>query len=757
MKDFSKIIDERRGRIMVLVALFALWVFSQYIFKYSHGTLFGLPLAWEYATGFARYMIAPWLVTMLLVLCGYVVGKTALGRLMRRFTFHNDLEESMFAVGIGLGVISLLTFAIGLAGLLYPLLFGILALAVLVLGRRHLIHLYRLVRDGFRDPGWDLLDKSLIVLILVFLAESFLHTGNPSTAWDAMNSHLVAPKFYLREHAISFYPWIKFNSFPQLQEMLLTLEMMLLRDPGSSLIYAFMVGSAILTYLMGGRYFNRRTGLIAAVIFLAIRHVYRMGQWGYVEHLLIFYGMLMMLSFLAWYESRDRRLLVLLGISAGLACGIKYLGITITVITLLLILIAHIFPMPRWELDLIKENAGGDADSEVPTHGKLLEIARSLGIVLLWTIILGFPWYLRNIVLFGNPFFPFFENLFGGLGLGTLNSMRSQLAVDHSRMLSYFGFDLNLQNLIAIPWTATFRNDHATLVNCPSGIGPMLLAFTPAALFVRRWRRAGIMLIVFTVLFYFYWFILERVEYHRYLMSAFPFQAIIAAWGLSDLFRMEAFNPRNRAHLAWLMLAMSLGLMFFIKSTVRGATDGRTLVFANEDARRAYLASTFDGWELIEAINNDIATDGRSFNKDTIIYGLATENRRFYIDCPSIGDLFTYANHFDFMAHARTGEELYNWLRSYGCEYLLYSERSASSMSYVLEIDLPTDETFDLYFERYASYDRCHIYRLAGPGTERAGPMAGGPDEVDRRLVLPSHEEPEGRVTPEKREIEVPL
>ncbi|MFH1676673.1 MAG: hypothetical protein ABIC40_06575, partial [bacterium] len=131
-------------------------------------------------------------------------------------------------------------------------------------------------------------------------------------------------------------------------------------------------------------------------------------------------------------------------------------------------------------------------------HRPEVGFAKGLGIVVLWAVIIASPWYIQSIVLFGNPFFPFYENIFGGLGIGILDSMRPSLAVDHSEMLKYFKFEPTIRNILELPWNFTFHNNGPWLwQDVPAPIGPFYLALAPAFLFVKKWRRVGIFLIIY--------------------------------------------------------------------------------------------------------------------------------------------------------------------------------------------------------------------------------------------------------------------
>ena len=769
MPAFPKIaVIPRNIALTVLVVIFTTWAFSQYMYRSVHNEPYGWEIFLTYAVGFLRYMIAPWLVTLGLALWGYVIGRFTFRFVVRGMNFRNDLEESIYSIGTGMGLIAILTFCLGLAKLLYPILFGILALLTIGLGYKYVLHFFRSLKKGLTIGNWDILDGSLLILLGLFILNTFLIPNNPSTGFDPINSHFCAPKYYLRDHAVTFFPWINFNNFPQVQEMLLTVEMMIFRDPGSSLMYFYMVLIAVVTYMIGARYFGRTTGLLGAVLFLLIENIYDTGLRGFVEHLLGFYVLLFVHAFLSWYETRDGRWTVLMGIAGGFACGVKYTATVSVLVGLILMFAAWYLHLPKWERKLVgreirtpdeaaavqgkkkrwkksalkkssvknKATANKPKSVSIPedksTPGTQIQseseiikfgLGKAIGIGVLWTVIIASPWYLRNIVLFGNPFFPFFEGLFGGLGLGTLDYMRDQLAVDHEVMLQYFRFQPSAGNLLKLPWHFTFHDNAPWLWRGSPGLtGPFLLALTPAVLFVRRWRHVGILLIAYLVIYYSYWFLFEKMEDQRYMMSAYPIHCLIAAWALYDIFRIEKFSNRNRVHIACLLIIFPLIFSFFYRSTM-GMESGTNLAFV-EERRNNYLVNRVEGWDIVNYINNRVH-DGENgvdsylpyFDRNTRIYGLALENRRYYLDCPLIGGLFGYANHFDLNEHTGTGTELYEWLREYDCDYIMFNAARSLRMSYAFTVQLPYDETFDEHFEQLRRSGDIILYRLR-PGDD---------------------------------------
>jgi len=797
MGILSDILKSRRRELLILWGIFSLWAISYYMFKYRnegieftkevHGETVLMQwyeIVMEYAIGFSRFMIAPYVITVVLMVIGYIVGRWFLKLVLKDFEFRNNMEESLFSIGIGLGLVSIFTFVVGLAKLLYPFIFGFAALAVLIVGYRHLVHLYKVVRTGLQPKGWSLLDWALFFLITALTVAVFFRANNPSTGWDALNSHLAAPKFYLREHAVVFFAWIKFNNFPQLLEMLTTLEMMLFKDPGASLVFTFNIGVSCFTYMIGTRYFNRQVGLIAALLYLISPMIYRSSQGVYVELVLVFYAIMALYALLSWYETKDSKWLWLMGIASGLSCGVKYLGVAVTVMMLVIIVIAWFLRIPAWELKILKANrmifdhknpepeinnekiparkskrkgkskavknsnsvlakktnahdkgnnkninndTGADVETVVPAKRKPMIVFAGLGIVLLWVVIVASPWYLRNIVLFANPFFPFYETIFGSLTFGTLNDLKTELGIDHVAMLRLFSYELDFNKVISLFWDNTFRNDHPRLVTSPNTMGPFFLALAPAVLFVKKWRRIGLLLIIFLVMVYAYWFLHEKIKYIRYMVYIFPVQAVITGWGITELYNLSSFNFMKRSHLAWTLLLITFSFIFWVNVGTKYGHTGQGLHFT-EQARWEFYNNKLPGWPIIDEVNQAIGRGSKVLREDSIIYGLGAENRRYLFDCPLIGDLHTYASYGELMANSETGEDLYNWLKQYDTEFLYFSQNTVSTILYLPGITIPKDETFEDYFEVIARFEDFELFRLAGPGEERlTGPLTDIP------------------------------
>lgn len=142
------------------------------------------------------------------------------------------------------------------------------------------------------------------------------------------------------------------------------------------------------------------------------------------------------------------------------------------------------------------------------------------------------PWYIRNIVLFGNPFFPFYNHLFP-LEWGTVPAyLQADLQIDSHEMLKWFTCD---------PLTCWFTGtmyDTApwTRADLPSLVGPVLLALVP--LIIIFWKQipsAGKWALGVAAAYLVWWCVVQGILEHRYLLPAYPVIACGVGLGISRL------------------------------------------------------------------------------------------------------------------------------------------------------------------------------------------------------------------------------
>ena len=135
----------------------------------------------------------------------------------------------------------------------------------------------------------------------------------------------------------------------------------------------------------------------------------------------------------------------------------------------------------------------------------------------------GSPWYIKNWVTTGNPFFPALYNFFGGGDYSAAMALR-QLGDAHHRLISLTLF----KDFMALP----FR-----LLQDPyffgNPIGPFCIVFVPYLILMRKWSPIVKYCLLFTIGYIILWFLSFQIA--RFLVPAICVAAILGAFTLEEL------------------------------------------------------------------------------------------------------------------------------------------------------------------------------------------------------------------------------
>ena len=226
-------------------------------------------------------VLGDWLFGLLLALAipAYAL---ALGRRIARPLLDPDpdadpIGESLAALGLGLGALSLATLGLGFLRLYYAPLFLALWLALTLWLRPELRRIWRQtahstarwLRAGM--PSAPTIPQRLALLVLLLTVPSvLLRTAAPVTEWDAVIYHLASLKLYLAAHAIIPLPDLPLANNPSGAEMLLLPSLM----AGASgvgklfnLACALLMGLA--THNLGRRYLGASSAWIGVLLFFS--------------------------------------------------------------------------------------------------------------------------------------------------------------------------------------------------------------------------------------------------------------------------------------------------------------------------------------------------------------------------------------------------------------------------------------------------------------------------------------------------------
>ena len=449
------------------------------------------------------------------VAAGILLSAAALGDLLvagTGFPVRAGFERLFFAGTLGLGALGTVVALFGFTGMLrVPFLAGTVALPLL-LRRRAVGEMLQGVSDDVRDRctrGHSLTGTAALVATAAALAATCLAAYVPPMQYDSLVYHLALPGAYLREGRVFAVPYNLYTHFPQLTEMLFMVGMALCDDVVPSLLSCgalLLLCMGVVAFAEGHR--DGRTGLVAVLLLCTAPASVFLASSSYVEVILALFTFAALYAVVrAVTETADDRVLrsaAVAGLYAGCALSAKYTGgITVVVVTGILAVTGF---------------AAGRAGRGVKNA---VVAAAAAGMVFA-------PWALKNIIVVGNPVFPFLYDLIGYRNVAwTEASARGYFA-----MLTEYRHHGNvLAELLRLPFA---------LIDRPTSFGggadvlgdggwPLLCVLVPLAVFARGLTPGMAVALAFGVVHFLVWFAAKPVL--RFLYPMYPVGALVAAVG----------------------------------------------------------------------------------------------------------------------------------------------------------------------------------------------------------------------------------
>lgn len=397
-------------------------------------------------------------------------------------TIITSTEFFLFATLLGLGAVAYALFGLCLLRLL-SVKTALVCMALLgIWGAQpleHLVefwwsraHLENLQPRKRHRIGNRFLYSAFIPMILVaIVVPGFLSAIGPPCQSDALRYHLAVPEIYLRHGGWVDLPYSSFSNFPFVVEMLYLFPMVFGAPEVTGLIHFFSLLLLLaLVYLMGKRLLGVRPGALATAIFATTPFVPILAGWGFIEVALAAYQLAavyaLVLAEKHWKSDSRNSHLRLSGVLLGLCLGIKYTSIF------------YAFFLFCWLCYVSFWKYGGQDKS---ASGRV----KPLLVLCFAAFLIGVPWYLKNLILFGNPIYPLLGET---LGRGNWSALNTALYKFHMSLkgglwqLGASDFWSRVVDFFTLPWRITVN---------PSDFGgwPIGVIYLPAALFVLASRR----------------------------------------------------------------------------------------------------------------------------------------------------------------------------------------------------------------------------------------------------------------------------
>lgn len=448
-------------------------------------------------------------------------GAWGIGAVLHRIVCRWDVSQSLLIqltrIGIGLGVISLLTLGLGLAGWLnQPLAWGIMlapALLGIVLtwhGRLARALLSKKIKDTDETPvprknigEWliFLLLPSAVLMLVGTLIPPGILWGDEPHGYDVVEYHLQLPREWYEMGRIAPLRHNAFGYFPLNAEMHSLLGMHMMGGPYKAMYLAQLMSAlqmvlcVLVIYAAAGRR-DKRWGPVAAVLAGALPWCVLVGAVAYNESALLMYTALAVAWLLRALESEagSVKQLALVGVLAGFACGVKYTAVVTLLIGLPIALLVVTLATRRKFADWVKGSA----------------------VLVVAGIATFSPWLIRNFSWTGNPVFPQAMKLLGQGHFSDAQVARWEIAHGAAGVQSSV-----LQRIEALGQQVYLDWRYGFLL-LPMAI--LVFAMNPSL-----WRdRSAIALLTLLVFLMVFWLTLTHLQ-SRFFIQAIPLAALLVA------------------------------------------------------------------------------------------------------------------------------------------------------------------------------------------------------------------------------------
>jgi hypothetical protein len=569
----------------------------------------------------------------ILFLTGWCLITTGVGRLCLSSTairFASRGEGLFLSAGIGLVITGYAVFLLGVTGSLAASGIGLLLISLALFSVAGWL---RPIRTAPAAPsGRSVWELSALLLLGILLLAGFVLTLTPENGKDALIYHLAVPKLYLLHHGFYFIPGNAFAGYPMLGEMHYLLALFLQNDIlAKAMNYALLCGTLLGIGLFARHVLqNQQFPSLSMLIFVSIPSVFAISHAAYNDLFVTFLTLAAIYSFFRWSEDRLSAWLILCGLFSGSAAACKYTALLATPLGCLGIL---------W----LAYRCGNGAQ----------ETLRRLALYVAAALIAGSPFYLKNWIMSGNPFYPFFYGIFGGRGWDG----------DQARLYDLFiqnlGMGRSLLDYLLLPWNLSLR----AKMDSPQfdGIlGPIFLLTLPFLAGLRHWETPVRLILIYVLLTFLFWaFSAQQI---RYLIPLFAVLAIVTGAIVT--------RYRCRKRIFGLLLCIVAGsLAFNGYHIVRDFMKISPLrAVAGIESRDEFLSRTLPPYRMYRFVNRNLPPDARVF----LLY---MKNYTFLCDRDCYADSMFEAHTLQkILREESSAENVRSRMKTIGFTHILYDE-----------------------------------------------------------------------------------
>ena len=561
-------------------------------------------------------------------------GLALVGTVCPTYLEDNPLFALTLSMGAGLGLLSLETFLLGVLGLLTPAAMTLLLLAVLAAGLLGVRRKMGTLLGGALAQARDAVEQARLPSALMGLAAAvtFPFVLVPSRAFDALSYHLEVPMRYIQAGGVIELPENLYSYVPLLTEMLYALGLGVSGSDLAGLIYYLFFLLTLVAVWSGAAPFFGKEGAAwaAALTGLTPLFLIEVPQSG-SDWSMTFYIMAALL--ILCEGERDRGRMLMAAILGGMAAGCRHQALGFAIV----------IPLAAGTvMDAVRLR-------RIPVAGWGLFLAASVAT--------ASPWYIKNLVMTGDPIYPLFTSLAGksDLQFGFVTTLVS------GKPLSF------LWSWAEFPLKAVFDPLHYSM---SATLGVLILALIPLLWFLRGSGLGSRFLFVWAILSFAAWYLTFRSG--RYAMpvitAAYLWLGSALQVSASGRGVMAGRLIRGLAAAALVAnLGVFLGMQDFVNRNV-GAALGTM-------APERYIREYYNVYPSIDYLNNLKPPPGK-----VLFLG---EMRGFYSTFPREVPSHNLPNRLIELARAGLSpHEMRSSLRKEGFTHILYNRDEWDRMAY---------------------------------------------------------------------------
>jgi len=318
------------------------------------------------------------------------------GFVLRRLRAAGD---GAYAVGLGLGAVSLIVLLLGSLGLMGYAFLAMLVVVPALFAREicaGLLEMQRRVKSFAANRSAPL--AIIMLAVILVLSLNTLRAFVPPLDYDVLEYHFGAPAQYLHDGKVHFLERNVYAAMPSNIEMLYLFGLGLKGDliRGAVLAKLINVALGLLAAVAAGTLARRISGSrLAGVLATAAFYVFPWSSYlstrGYVEPGMILFALLALCAFFDYFSLGEKRSAVLAGVFAGFSAGCKYPAILFLAVPMAVAFFAAHAARTQWRGAFARAAVFGAA-----------------------TLIVVSPWLVRNLAATGNPTYPLLYRAFNG-------------------------------------------------------------------------------------------------------------------------------------------------------------------------------------------------------------------------------------------------------------------------------------------------------------------------------------------------------